>query len=218
VSRGVRAFLDDITMANNADRVVCMTYSEFGRRVNENGSVGTDHGAAAPQFLMGKPVKGGQVIGGVPDLVNLDNRGDIKFKVDFRQIYATVLQDWLGFPPASVDGVMGGSFSRLPLFDTPAFDVPDEEHARMAGYALAQNAPNPATSTTAIEFTVPRATRVHIALFGTGGRRAATIVDRSVEAGHHRVAFDASRLASGTYVYRLEADGFSISRRMVVTH
>lgn len=218
VSRGVRAFLDDITMANNADRVVCMTYSEFGRRVNENGSVGTDHGAAAPQFLMGRPVKGGQVIGGVPDLVNLDNRGDIKYKVDFRQIYATVLQDWLGFPPASVDGVMGGTFNRLPLFDTPAFGVPDEEHARMAGYALAQNTPNPAGATTTIEFTVPKAARVHIGLFGTGGRKVATVVDRSVEAGRHRVAFDAASLPSGTYVYRLEADGFAISRRMIVTH
>jgi uncharacterized protein (DUF1501 family) len=85
-----------------------MTWSEFGRRVHENGSRGTDHGTAAPLFVLGKPVLGG-VYGEPPDLssASLDHNGNLVNTVDFRSIYATVL-DWLGAPSASV---LGQSFS-----------------------------------------------------------------------------------------------------------
>jgi hypothetical protein len=218
VARAVKAFLDDVSLGNNADRVVCMTYSEFGRRVNENGSQGTDHGAASPQFVVGKGVLGGQVIGGAPDLVNLDNRGDIMFKNDFRQIYASVLQDWLGFSPADTNTVLGGNFQRLHLFENPAFDAPDESIARFAGVVLDQNTPNPVRSGTAITFHLPRQTRVRLDVIAADGRRVTSLVDRTLGAGEHRVALDASGLASGTYLYTLEAGAYTLSKTMVVTH
>lgn len=215
ISRGVKAFLDDVAASGHGDRVVCMTYSEFGRRVNENGSAGTDHGAAAPQMVMGRPVKGAQVLGGVPNLTDLDLRGDVKFSVDFRQIYASVLQDWLGFTHADTDTILGGSFSRLPLFDNPS-GVRDESRAAMAGYALEQNAPNPVRTETTIAFAVPAAARIHLSVTASDGRRVATLVDRTVDAGAHRVRFDTRALPSGTYLYRLEAGGYQITRRMSV--
>jgi uncharacterized protein (DUF1501 family) len=81
---------------------VVLMFSEFGRRVRENAQGGTDHGAAGPVFLAGSPVKGG-LIGPAPDLANLDN-GDLKFAVDFRDIYATLLRRWLDVDPVSVLG------------------------------------------------------------------------------------------------------------------
>jgi uncharacterized protein (DUF1501 family) len=106
----IRAFIDDVAHHGHADRVMLMTFSEFGRRVKENGSRGTDHGAGAPMFLCGGKLKSG-VVGQHPSLSDLDD-GDLKFHTDFRSVYATVLEDWLECPSADV---LGGRFERLPL-------------------------------------------------------------------------------------------------------
>lgn len=93
-SEGVTAFQREMESLGMADRVIVLTFSEFGRRVAENGSAGTDHGTAAPMFLVGSKVKGG-LHGPIPDLGDLDN-GDLKFKVDFREVYSATLDQWMG--------------------------------------------------------------------------------------------------------------------------
>ena len=90
------AFTADLKDQGNFNRVVLMTFSEFGRRVAENGSGGTDHGAAAPLFVMGGAVKAG-LYGTAPSLTSLHN-GDLVHNVDFRSVYATVLKNWLNVP------------------------------------------------------------------------------------------------------------------------
>jgi uncharacterized protein (DUF1501 family) len=107
----IRAFLDDLQAAGLAERVAVLTFSEFGRRVAENGSYGTDHGTAAPLFLAGKHVKAG-LVGQTPSLINLQD-GDLKMGIDFRQVYATVLEKWLELPAKEA---LGGTFEPLPLF------------------------------------------------------------------------------------------------------
>jgi len=93
-SDAISAFQKELEAVGKADKVLTMVFSEFGRRSYENGSQGTDHGKAAPMFLIGKNVKGG-FHGPKPDLQNL-NDGDLSFKIDFRQAYATALDDWMG--------------------------------------------------------------------------------------------------------------------------
>jgi uncharacterized protein (DUF1501 family) len=111
LSGALKAFLDDLAAAKLAERVVVLCFSEFGRRVAENGSQGTDHGSAGPVFLAGPRVKAG-VVGKTPSLIDLQD-GDLKVSVDFRRVYATVLQDWLGLPDRTA---LGGTFEPLPLF------------------------------------------------------------------------------------------------------
>ncbi len=106
LAEGLAAFYNDLTAHGKADDVVIMTWSEFGRRVHENGNEGTDHGTAAPLFVMGNGVTGG-IYGEPPDLGNLDQTGNLKFTIDFRQVYATVLDRWLGAPSQAI---LGGSF------------------------------------------------------------------------------------------------------------
>ncbi|HQU47353.1 MAG TPA: DUF1501 domain-containing protein, partial [Pirellulales bacterium] len=113
LSGAVAAFIDDLTEAKLAERVLLMTFSEFGRRVAENASAGTDHGTAGPMFLAGSGVKGG-LYGETPRLLDLD-AGDLKMSVDFRRVYAAVLRDWLKIDPTSV---LAGHFEPLPLFST----------------------------------------------------------------------------------------------------
>ncbi len=98
------------------DRVVVMTFSEFGRRVEANNSRGTDHGTAGPMMMIGPSVKSG-FHGKLPSLTRLDDRGDLKHTVDFREVYASVLSGWLGADSASV---LGANFETLDLFGAPA--------------------------------------------------------------------------------------------------
>jgi uncharacterized protein (DUF1501 family) len=88
-----------------------MTFSEFGRRVRENAGRGTDHGTAAPVFIVGGKVKGG-MYGDDPILSSLDSNGDLKYGVDFRSVYGTVLDGWLG---ANSKDILGGTYERLPF-------------------------------------------------------------------------------------------------------
>ncbi len=110
LAQGVSAFWKDLRKQENDDRVVMMTFSEFGRRVEQNASGGTDHGAAAPMFLFGPNLKPG-IIGKHPSLTDLDS-GDLKFHTDFRSVYATVMQNWLDAPSKLV---LGQQFPTLPV-------------------------------------------------------------------------------------------------------
>lgn len=107
----VGAFCRDMKKQGNFDRVLLLTFSEFGRRVAQNASGGTDHGAAAPLFLFGGALKGG-LLGKHPSLSKL-HRGDLVHHTDFRQVYATILDRWLRTRPETV---LGRNFGRLPLF------------------------------------------------------------------------------------------------------
>lgn len=100
LSESIAAFVEDLERDKLLDRVLLMTFSEFGRTVKENGRRGTGHGIAAPVFLVGGRVKSG-LIGSHPSLTDLQN-GALKLKIDFRRVYATVLDRWLGFESRAV--------------------------------------------------------------------------------------------------------------------
>jgi uncharacterized protein (DUF1501 family) len=102
VSGAITAFYKDLKARGHGDRVLVMTFSEFGRRAKENGSRGTDHGSGAPMFLVGGKVKAG-VVGGHPSLTKIP-QGNLEFHTDFRQVYAAILDGWLGVPHKEVLG------------------------------------------------------------------------------------------------------------------
>jgi uncharacterized protein (DUF1501 family) len=109
-AEAVKAFFDDLHEAKLAERVVLLSFSEFGRTVKENGSGGTDHGTAGCVFVAGPGVKGG-LAGTMPSLTDLE-QGEPKMTTDFRRIYATLLERWLNCPSVPV---LGAEFERLPL-------------------------------------------------------------------------------------------------------
>ena len=111
LSQALSLFRKDLQAQGQLDRVLLLTFSEFGRRASENKQLGTDHGTGNVVFLLGGKVKPG-LHGGPPDLTHLDSEGDPHFKVDFRSIYAEVLRDWLN---ADAGHVLGGNFEPLAL-------------------------------------------------------------------------------------------------------
>jgi uncharacterized protein (DUF1501 family) len=111
----VKAFVEDMKAQGNMSRVLVMTFSEFGRRVAENASSGTDHGAAAPMFIVGSNVKAG-LLGKYPSLATEDLfQGDLKFTVDFRRVYAGILESWL---KTNSSAILGRRFEPLELLKT----------------------------------------------------------------------------------------------------
>jgi uncharacterized protein (DUF1501 family) len=106
----LNAFHKDLKAQGNSGRVLTMVFSEFGRRVAQNGSGGTDHGCAAPMYFVGDMIKPG-LLGDHPSLTDLD-QGDLKYNVDFRSIYAGVLEDWMKAPSAKI---LGGDFQPAKL-------------------------------------------------------------------------------------------------------
>jgi uncharacterized protein (DUF1501 family) len=111
LGRELSAFLTDLKASKLDDRVAVLVFSEFGRRAAENGSEGTDHGAAAPVFLAGSSLAAA-IHGPTPNLADLED-GDVRMAIDFRQVYATLLDRWLEIPSAAV---LGGSYEPLGLF------------------------------------------------------------------------------------------------------
>jgi uncharacterized protein (DUF1501 family) len=108
----VRGFMDDMKRLGRGDDVAMMIFTEFGRRVEENGSLGTDHGTATPMFVVGQAAKGG-FYGRHPSLTDLDD-GNMKMTTDFRRVYATMIREWLGYDRS--DEVLKGKFDPLGVF------------------------------------------------------------------------------------------------------
>jgi uncharacterized protein (DUF1501 family) len=108
----VRGFMEDLERIGRADDVAIMVFTEFGRRVSENLSKGTDHGTATPMWIIGKRVKGG-FYGTMPSLTDLDD-GNLKMTTDFRAVYATMLKEWMGFDDTKA--VLKGEYKMFDVF------------------------------------------------------------------------------------------------------
>jgi len=194
------AFFADLATSNDDQRTLAVTFSEFGRRVDENGSGGTDHGAAAPLFVMGPAAVGG-LYGPAPDLSDTDADGNLRHAVDFRSIYASVLTGWLGLDAATTAAVLGQEFPTLPLLSPPVASGP----APTAAFALSAPRPNPTRGVARLTLALPSAGDVRLDVYDVLGRRLQTIVDATVATGTHEVMWDASRLPAGRYTLRLRS-------------
>ena len=113
VSDAIAGFIKDMDRIGRADDVTVLVFSEFGRRVAENTSLGTDHGTANHMYVIGKPVRGGHY-GKAPPLTDLDENGNMKYTTDFRQVYASLIEGWLGY--ADSKSLLSGQFNTFPLF------------------------------------------------------------------------------------------------------
>ena len=109
VSDGIKALFDDLDAHGKSHNVLFMSWSEFGRRVQDNASLGTDHGTSAPHFVVGNAVKPG-IYGTAPSLTQLDSNGNLLIQNDFRSYYGTILSDWLGADSA---GILGQGWPNL---------------------------------------------------------------------------------------------------------
>jgi hypothetical protein len=209
VSEAIAAFQDDLRLMGKDENVSGMTFSEFGRTIASNASVGTDHGAAAPLFVFGKGVNPG-IIGSNADIpANLNQSSDVPMQHDFRQVYASVLQDWFGL--TNLSSILFQDFDILPIFKVAS---PVKE-TKWDGFGVG-NFPNPVRSSTTITFTSFSTAQVTIDLLDSQGRFIQKIAEGNYPTGAHRVRFDRSNLPSGTYFYQVKLNGVGMTKKMLV--
>jgi uncharacterized protein (DUF1501 family) len=208
----IRSFYDDLSSGGQSEEVLMMTFSEFGRRVEQNGQ-GTDHGTAAPVMFFGDQIAPG-FSGTDPRLSrdDLDETGNLVYEYDFRSVYTTILTDWFGLSEEETAEVIGREYEKLGFLDRQA--SPDD--AMPGEFRLNQNYPNPFNPKTTISFYLGESTPVRLEVFDIQGRRVSVLTNQTLSAGEHRITFDASRLASGVYLYRLQTGSFTDTKSMTL--
>jgi uncharacterized protein (DUF1501 family) len=204
LSDAVAAFQTDLTALGVSDRVLGMTYSEFGRQIVSNLSQGTDHGDAAPLFLFGDCVSGG-VTGTNPVIDNSVMPGQgVTMQYDYRNIYGSVLIDWFGVDQSVVRNLLLEEFEYIPVLancrTTPVGDPTAIHNVELTV------SPNPFRDQFSLRFPSGNE-RIQISLFDAAGRQVRLITDRTFPAGDHQLDVETGRLPTGTYFVRMLLDG-----------
>lgn len=214
ISSAVKAFYDDLTNLGLADRVLTMTFSEFGRRVASNASYGTDHGNAAPMLVFGTCINPG-VYGENPDLQNLQN-GNIPLQYDYRQVFTSVVKDWFQASDSAINDVYFQDYvaSRIDYVRCKELSTSElfKENLQMTCY------PNPANASIGISYTLQKEASVEIEIRDVTGRSIGTITDAPGIPGRHDLEYDLSRYADGTYIVTLTANETVVLTEKVILH
>ncbi|TVQ13633.1 MAG: DUF1501 domain-containing protein [Balneolaceae bacterium] len=213
ISNSVNAFYSDLGTDNLSHRALTMTFSEFGRTLQENSSQGTDHGSSAPVLAFG-PVKGGQY-GSHATLAQLDRSGDPVYGTDYRSVYTSILDDWFGLHADDLNSVIPGQYNKIDFVDALATSNPVQNEIPRT-VTLDQNYPNPFNPSTNIRFSLPAAGDIKLQVFDVNGRLVSTLINGVMSAGNHTATFNAGSLASGTYLYRLDTPAGPITRKMTL--
>jgi len=216
LSEGVKAFMDDLDFLGIDDRVTGMTFSEFGRRIKENASDGTDHGAAAPMFVFGNKVQGG-MLGSNPQIPSSVAVSDnIPMQYDFRSVYASILEDWFCVPSSDLSTILLNNYQNLALIQGGLCSTVDVHEAnKNAGVNLISNYPNPFTDSTYITFTTSGGHTL-VQIFDSEGHLIRTPVDGEFAAGEHKVWFENENFATGTYYARFQNASVQQVRNMLI--
>ena len=208
VSDAIRAFQNDLIFLEIEDRVVGMTYSEFGRRVKSNSSVGTDHGSGAPLFIFGKPVDGG-VLGDNPTIQPVATVNDnVPMQYDFRSVYSTLLERWFCLPKATVQAIfppnVNSQLQDLPLIKGNTCKITLPPPPPVSGSSIITNWPNPFTNNTEIRFSTAGGHTL-IQIMDTAGRLIVNLLEKEyLTATNDKMTFDASHLPTGVYYARFQ--------------
>lgn len=214
LSEAVSRFYDDLGASGRSQDVLAMTFSEFGRRIGQNASNGTDHGSAAPLLMFGEALNGNGFVGTNPDLQNTDANGNLLFHTDFREIYATVLENWLCIDAATVDGILGQSFNRIDVgLSCETVGVGATAYAA----AIQHEARYHRNGQVYIHYTLPDSAKVKVEIFDITGKAVAMLFNGQQFSGSHQLLFQVPQqygFVSGIYVYRIEVNGRAYSQKM----
>ena len=208
LTKAIQAFYNDLGDYGVADKVLSMTFSEFGRRVAENGSNGTDHGSAAPIMLFGPALNGSGFIGQHPSLRALDKQGNMASSIDFRAVYAAVLTDWLCADAVDVSNAISGpkpellglglgcdGSEKLPVTDDPLLPL----HA-----AVNQD------QGVSLYLSINEYAKVEINVFDVLGRKVGNTISSDLNSGKHNLSLidtATQRLPPGQYFYKITVNG-----------
>lgn len=208
LTQSIDAFYEDLKSFGVADKVLSMTFSEFGRRVAENGSTGTDHGSAAPIMLFGPALNGNGFVGTHPNLSALDKQGNMANTTDFRAVYASVLRDWLCVENNYVDqSILGAdiNFLGMGLGCNGSEKLPISDDPLLPLHAAVNNEQG-----VNLFLTLNNYAKVEVHVFDVLGRKIGTSISDQLSSGQHNFSLLDDRqnpLPPGQYFYKINVNG-----------
>ncbi len=239
LSIAINNFYEDIAFTQQDEKVLSMTFSEFGRRIFENGSNGTDHGKAAPTLFFGSGLNGSAFVGEHPSLENPNGRGNLEYTMDFRDLYATVLAEWLCVPIPLVEqhllnhpyapvnlgfNCSGVQFPDIvysddpptpPMPEVPVAEDPTPELLE----AIVHKPFYPTKSTPHIYLEMPFTALVDIQLYNILGQNVGTVYNEIMLAGSAEINIRERlpmHLSTGKYIYRIQVSDKKMSKSIMV--
>jgi uncharacterized protein (DUF1501 family) len=237
LSIAVNNFYEDLAFTQQDDKVLSMTFSEFGRRIFENGSFGTDHGKAAPTLFFGSGLNGSAFVGDHPTLDDPDGRGNLEYTMDFRDLYATVLAEWLCVPIPLVEqhlldhpyapvnlgfNCSGVEFPDIAYNDgnpTPPTPIGQNPTPELLN-AIVHNPFYPTRENPHIYLEMPFSAHVDIQLYNILGQNLGTVFNEMMLEGSTEINVRdriPGNLATGKYIYRIQVQNQKMSKSILVT-
>ena len=218
LANSIKHFYEDLASAGYDDKVLGMTISEFGRRPYENGSNGTDHGAASPTFLFGAGLNGNGFVGAHPDIdaSAWDNNNNLVPSTDFRDVYASVLTDWFCLDPSIVNTILlNDTYQTLNLgFNCQGLNTSDFANVSRFSHVATYR-----DNRTFIEINMQNSAHVEVKLINILGQEMVTLCNEILTPGNHIIDVKAranTRLAYGQYIYRINALGQFYSKSILI--
>ncbi|MEN8703288.1 MAG: DUF1501 domain-containing protein [Polaribacter sp.] len=213
LSDAMAAFQDDLKLLNIEDKVLGMTYSEFGRRIRSNGSFGTDHGSAAPLFIFGKCVKN-QIFGDTPEIDNqVDELEGVQMQYDFRNVYSTILTDWLGVTKQESTSILFKDFDALPLFKSGCSVALSTDDILLEKSEI-KVFPNPTSDFINIKFFGTNE-RTRITLYNSIGAVVKEISHKNYSSIQHSIKIDVQSLPKGNYFIHYQNKRSSKTKKLL---
>jgi uncharacterized protein (DUF1501 family) len=208
LSDSIAAFQDDLKLLGLEDRVMGMTFSEFGRRIISNSSLGTDHGSAAPLFVFG--TNANPVIHGVNPTIpsKVTDEDNLPMQFDFRAIYTSFLKDWFGVESAELKKIMMKDFATIPLIKV-ASSVVKEDDINLHFY------PNPVSEIGFITFN-SIGSDTKISVLDLNGVQKMIVLDKYIQEGNYRLPINVQSFQTGTYFIKIESKDDTIIKTFQV--
>ncbi len=216
LANSMKSFYDDLAATGMDTNVLSMTISEFGRRPYENGSFGTDHGAASPVMLFGPGLQGSGLVGEHPDISVWDGNDNLIPTADFRDVYSTVLTEWFCMDPVVLDLILlGQSYETLDLgLSCGVLGTTDYSNVTRLLHR-----PTYDNDRTYIEIQMPVTANVTVKLYDILGKEMSTLKNEMLFPGRHKIDVKAAvntGLAFGQYIYRITTGGQNYSRSIMI--
>ncbi|MFY9241625.1 MAG: DUF1501 domain-containing protein [Polaribacter sp.] len=213
LSDAMAAFQDDLKLLNIDDRVLGMTYSEFGRRIRSNAGLGTDHGTAAPLFLFGNCAKN-QVLGDAPEIdTQVDDNEGVQMQFDFRNVYSSILTDWLGATKQESNKVLFEEFDVLPLFKSGCSAALSSDDFLLDKTEI-KVYPNPTSDFINMKFFGTNEP-IKITLYNSIGAVVKIITNKAYSSIEHSIKVDILSLPKGNYFVHYQTRGISKTKKLL---
>lgn len=215
LTNAIKDFYEDLATQEKDKNVLAMTISEFGRRTKENASSGTDHGAASTMLLFGEGLNGNGFVGNHPNLNDLDSHGNLKPSTDFREVYASILENWLCIDSEIIDNTLLSNYKRTNLglvCGSNGFD--DNSSDNLQHYPVYKE------NIVFVNFKLLSAMQVQIYLINTLGQNIGAVHNERHVAGNYQVNINpqSKKYTPGVYIYNIIAEGKSYSKSIILSN